>query len=84
MNMDMLKQLLEQQHTDAHFDLFLQFLDRLHDAATAEALHEVSPLDAREILGWLDDFIYTAQETVREIEDSTQPAALHRYEHSNN
>lgn len=67
-NMQVLFEMLNEQYTDTHFDALLQIVDRLHDAAAANMLETVSPLSAQELLGWLDDIIYTAQETVREIQ----------------
>lgn len=70
MNMQNLNKLLMEHCTEAHFEALLQMIDRLHDAAAADCLETVSPVDPREILGWLDDIIYTAEETVREIQAS--------------
>lgn len=72
MNIKMLQNLMEEKYTEVHFEVFLQFLDGLHDAATVGELNSVSPMDIREILGWLDDIIYTAEETVREIQESLE------------
>lgn len=51
-------------------DLFLQF-DRLHDYAAAGRLHEVTALTPTELRGWLEDLIYTARETLAELEAPT-------------
>jgi hypothetical protein len=68
MDMQNLNKLLMEHCTEAHFEALLQMIDRLHDAAAADCLETVSPMDPREILGWLDDIIYTAEETMREIQ----------------
>ncbi len=47
-------------------ELFLR-LDLLHDYASAGRLPEVSPLSRAELRGWLEDVIYTARETLREM-----------------
>jgi hypothetical protein len=52
--------------------LFLR-LDRLHDYASEGRLQEVSSLSRAELQGWLEELIYTARETLREI-DVPRPA----------
>lgn len=52
---------------DGMHQLFVQ-LDRLHDLASEGRLAEVSELTADEMRSWLEDIIYTARETIREIE----------------
>jgi hypothetical protein len=49
-------------------ELFLR-LDVLHDYASAGRLDEVCPLRRAELQGWLEELIYTARETLREMED---------------
>jgi len=39
----------------------------LHDHACAGSLNALSPVRPAEIVGWLEEFIYTAQETILEI-----------------
>lgn len=48
-------------------ELFVR-LDLLHDFAAAGRLNDVSPLSRAELQGWLKELIYTARETLREIE----------------
>lgn len=66
--MHTLRKLLVEQYTEAHFEALLQIMDQLHDAATVNNLSAISPLTARELIGWLDDIIFTAEETIRELE----------------
>lgn len=47
-------------------EIFLR-LDLLHDYAAAGRLAEVTPLSRDELRGWLEDLIYTARETLREM-----------------
>ena len=47
-------------------ELFLR-LDLLHDYASVGRLAEVTPLSQAELRGWLEDLIYTARETLREM-----------------
>jgi gluconate kinase len=48
-------------------DLF-EAVDQLHNAASEDQLHEVTSLNDRELVAWLKEVIYTAQETVEEVE----------------
>ncbi len=50
--------------------LFLM-LDQLHDAASAGELSDVTPMTAEQMTGWLREIIYTARETIVEIERHT-------------
>ena len=47
-------------------ELFLR-LDLLHDYASNGQLQDVTPLSRTELRGWLEDLIYTARETLREM-----------------
>ncbi len=51
----------------AWFESVYQALDQLHDHACAGSLNALSPVRPAEIVGWLEEFIYTAQETLLEI-----------------
>jgi hypothetical protein len=42
--------------------------DDLHNAASEGELDQVTELNKRELVGWLRDLVYTAQETIQEIE----------------
>lgn len=48
-------------------DMFLR-LDLLHDYAAAGRLDEVSELSRADLRGWLEELIFTARETLREME----------------
>ena len=48
-------------------ELFLR-LDLLHDYASAGRLRDVTPLSREELRGWLEELIYTARETLREMD----------------
>jgi hypothetical protein len=65
-----LKKMQFEAYTDAHFDALLQIVDGLHDAAAARQLDSVTSLSPMEVVGWLDDIIFTAEETIREIQKS--------------
>jgi hypothetical protein len=49
-------------------ELFLR-LDLLHDYASAGRLRDVTTLSRDELRGWLEELIYTARETLREMGD---------------
>ena len=68
MDMQILQKMLTEQLTEAHFEALLQVMDRLHDAAAVGELDSMTPMDARELMGWLDDIIFTAEEVVRELQ----------------
>ena len=55
--------------TDAGLEAVFEVFDDLHDAASEGQLQELTPLDNRELLGWLKELVYTAQETISEIEN---------------
>lgn len=68
--MQILEKIMNAQLTEAHFEALLEIVDRMHDAAAVDGMASVSTMDKREMIGWLDDIIYTAAETIRELEDS--------------
>ncbi len=49
-------------------ELFLR-LDLLHDYASAGRLGDATNLSRAELRGWLEELIYTARETLREMEE---------------
>jgi hypothetical protein len=51
-------------------ELFLR-LDLLHDYASAGRLNDATALSRAELRGWLEDIIYTARETLREMDGGT-------------
>ncbi len=60
--------LLQMLYTDARFESLFMALDKLHDAASEGRIHEVTALPKEELIGWLREIAYTAQETIRELE----------------
>jgi len=57
-------------HTDVMFAEMFEMLDELHTAASEGELHTMTSLNRRELVGWLRDLVYTAQETIAEIEQA--------------
>lgn len=59
---------LQLLYNDARLADLFQALDELHSAASEGQLQVVTGLNNAEMLGWLREFVYTAQETIAEIE----------------
>ena len=54
---------------ESHFlaDIFEQ-LDQLHTAVSEGQPHTLTTLDKQDVVGWLQELIFTAEETVKEME----------------
>jgi len=63
---------------DVRLAHLFEALDELHSAASEGQLQKLTALNDVELVGWLRDFVYTAQETIAEIEgrENTRPANL--------
>lgn len=61
---------LQLLHTDSRLDDLFAVLDEIHTAASERLLHQITPLSQRELVGWLEDLIFTAQETIAEIKQA--------------
>lgn len=61
------------------FEGLFEVMDRLHDAASAGMLPDVTDLDPAEVIGWLQDLVFTANETIREIESPTPEDSAEAY-----
>lgn len=59
---------LQLLYNDARLIALFEALDELHTAASEGALPLFTPLPETEIVGWLQDLVFTAQETIAEIE----------------
>jgi hypothetical protein len=64
-------------YTDARLAGLSQYLDELHSAASEGQLPALTPLSKHELLGWLHELIYTAEETIMEIEQAEHQAVPH-------
>ena len=63
---------------DGRLAALFQMLEDLHTAASDGSLQGVTPLTDAELLEWLHECIYTAQETITEIEKArTRGVAPH-------
>lgn len=60
-------ELLQKQVTEVHLEALLDTLDRLHEAASTGSLSEVSPMTPEQMVGWLEDIVFTAQEAITEL-----------------
>lgn len=56
----------QEVYNDVWFEALFQLVDRLHDDASAGDLPTTVPQDV--MVGWLEDIIYTARETILEIQ----------------
>jgi len=66
-------------YNDARLASVGMMLDELHTAASDGDLSNLSPLSPVEMVAWLRELIYTAEETIMEIEEhATEPAGLVR------
>jgi hypothetical protein len=54
--------------SDAGLAAMYEVFDNLHSAASEGELHTLTALNNRELVGWLRELVYTAQETITEIE----------------
>ncbi len=54
-------------HNDMRLAGLFHSLDELHTAASEGHLQKVTPLTDAELVGWLQELIYTAEETIAEI-----------------
>lgn len=59
------------QFDDEWFEAVFLAVDRLHDALSAGQPNTVSPVAPMDMVGWLQDIIYTAQEAIVEIRAKT-------------
>ena len=49
-------------------------VDRLHTAASEGHLHDITTLPRQEVVEWLQEVIFTAEETIREISQNDEPS----------
>lgn len=59
---------LQLLYNDARLGTLLDALDELHTAASEGHLSEITTLKDAELMGWLYELVYTAQQTMEEIE----------------
>ena len=64
-------------YSDARLAGLSQYLDELHSAASEGELQALTPLSDEELKGWLQEMIYTASETLVEIEQHKTQYAPH-------
>jgi hypothetical protein len=66
---------LQLLYNDARLSALFDALDELHSAASDGNIHAVTSLSNAEMIAWLRDVMYTAQEAIEEIEDHSTGAA---------
>jgi hypothetical protein len=57
--------------SDVGLAAVFEAFDNLHDAASEGQLHTLTAMNKRELVGWLRELVYTAQETITELESGT-------------
>jgi hypothetical protein len=62
-----LKERIRRDYSDEGMEELFLRLDLLHDYASAGRLSDVTPLSREELRGWLEELIFTARETLREM-----------------
>jgi hypothetical protein len=60
-------QLARTSYDEAWFETLFLALDKLHDVVSEQRVSQVSPVAPTDMVGWLEDIIYTAQEAIVEI-----------------
>lgn len=66
---------LQLLYNDARLSALFDALDELHSAASDGNLHAVTTLSNAEMIAWLRDLMYTAQEAIEEIQAQNVDAA---------
>ena len=56
--------------SDARMAAMFEVFDNLHTAASEGQLEAMTTLNNRELVGWLRELMFTAQETISEIEST--------------
>ena len=54
--------------SDAGLAAMFEVIDDLHSAASDGQLHKLTTLSKQELVGWLRELAYTAEEAIEEIE----------------
>ena len=67
---------LQLLYNTARLSDVLEALDELHSAASDGNVRAVTPLSNAELISWLYEVIYTAQETMNEIESKNADTAV--------
>lgn len=63
---------LRDDYTAEGMEAIFMRLDTLHDYAAAGQLDAITLLSRAEIEAWLKEFVYTARETLRELDRRTR------------
>jgi hypothetical protein len=61
--------------TDAGLAAVFEAIDDLHSAASEGQINLVTPVNRRELVNWLQELIFTAQEAIEEIEAESAATA---------
>jgi len=64
----------DKRYDDEWFEAVFTALDHLHDAVSVSLPGALSPVAPADMVGWLQDIVYTAQEAIAEIQARTPGA----------
>lgn len=64
--------LVYKEVADMRLDTVLDVMDELHEAAADNRLPQVTTMSKADLLGLLHEIIFTAQETLHELENQTE------------
>jgi hypothetical protein len=67
---------LQLLYNESRLSTLLDALDELHNAASDGDVRSVTTLSNAELIGWLREVIYTARETMDEIEANNSQTAV--------
>ena len=65
-----LQERIRRDYSAEGMEEIFQRLDLLHDYVSAGRLHDATPLSRSELRGWLEELIFTARETLREMDET--------------
>jgi hypothetical protein len=60
---------LRHDYSDEGFEAIFVQLDLLHDLVSEGRLASVTDLPPEQVRGWLEEIIFTARETIREMDE---------------
>ena len=65
-------------YEDSYLADLLERMDRLHTAVVEGRLHTLTTIAHQDVVGWLEDIVYTAEETIREIQPPDEQTEVAR------
>lgn len=81
-NLNPMTQVARTSFDEVWFETVFLALDRLHDAVSEQSPANISTIAPAEMVGWLEDIIYTAQEAIVEIREKTPDQTMTEAEYA--